>query len=159
MFFTVFLSNLFSRIADSFSTHSARMSGVEFIDKPWYYSVPIKTHSYACYSSPYYLLREKIKKWQPFRKVFENNQKKRGKPIFYGFPSWLTHKRKRAAGARAGVFCPCILPLRLPPVPATRCRLITSWLLFCFPHNPPATCPPRRSREPLAIAPQILSAG
>ena len=32
MFFTVSLSNLFSRIADSFSTHSARMSGVEFID-------------------------------------------------------------------------------------------------------------------------------
>jgi len=42
--------------------------------------------TYACYSSPYNLLREKIKKWQPFRKVFENNQKKRGKPIFL----WLS---------------------------------------------------------------------
>ena len=35
---------------------------------------------------PYNLLREKIKKWQPFRKVFKNNQKKRGKPIFL----WLS---------------------------------------------------------------------
>jgi len=36
---------------------------------------------------PYNLLREKIKKWQPFRKVFKNNQKKRGEADFFmAFP-------------------------------------------------------------------------
>jgi len=34
-------------------------------EKPWYYSVPIKTHSYACYeSSSYYLQHRECLIWR-----------------------------------------------------------------------------------------------
>ena len=61
---------------------------------------------YACYSSPYYLLREKIKKWQPFRKVFENNQKKRGKPIFLWLSLLTDPEAGTGGGGKGGRFLP-----------------------------------------------------